>query len=125
MSDLQSNFLDEYAKAIVETAREPFLVLAADLRVLIANNVFYLTFDVHPRRLRTTTFTNWEAVSGTFPGYGYCLKTILPRSTSFHDFEITYEFESIGLNTFLLNARRLHQEGSSREMYPYRHGEHH
>jgi hypothetical protein len=32
MSDLQSNILNQYAKAIVEIAREPFLILSADLR---------------------------------------------------------------------------------------------
>jgi hypothetical protein len=32
MSDLQSNILNQYTKAIVEIAREPFLILSADLR---------------------------------------------------------------------------------------------
>jgi two-component system CheB/CheR fusion protein len=44
MSNLPSNFINEYVKAIVETVREPFLVLSADLRVLMANSVFYMTF---------------------------------------------------------------------------------
>jgi two-component system CheB/CheR fusion protein len=56
MRNLQSNFLNKYAKAIVETVREPFLVLSADLRVLMANSVFYMTFDVSPEDIENYYF---------------------------------------------------------------------
>ena len=36
----------KYAESIVETIREPLLVLASDLRVLSANRSFYDTFKV-------------------------------------------------------------------------------
>ena len=36
------------AAQIVETIRDPLLVLTADLRVQVANPAFYHTFQVHP-----------------------------------------------------------------------------
>ena len=39
----------KYTESIVETIREPLLVLASDLRVLSANRSFYDTFKVTPK----------------------------------------------------------------------------
>jgi len=38
-----------YAEGVVETVREPLLVLSSDLRVKTANRSFYQTFQVFPR----------------------------------------------------------------------------
>ena len=38
----------EYAESIVETIREPLIVLTPDLKVLSANRSFYETFRVPP-----------------------------------------------------------------------------
>ena len=40
-----------YAQAIVETMREPLLVLSPDLRVLRANRSFYCTFHTVPKQV--------------------------------------------------------------------------
>ena len=40
--------VQKYAESIMETIREPLLVLASDLRVLSANRSFYNTFKVTP-----------------------------------------------------------------------------
>ncbi|MCK7477901.1 MAG: PAS domain-containing protein [Candidatus Moduliflexus flocculans] len=37
-----------YAESIVETVREPLLVLDADLKIISANRNFYRTFKVTP-----------------------------------------------------------------------------
>lgn len=39
-----------YMKTLVEVARESFLILDSDLRVLVANPVFYQRFCVSPRQ---------------------------------------------------------------------------
>ncbi len=40
--------VQKYAESIVETIREPLLVLTPDLRVITANHSFYATFQVTP-----------------------------------------------------------------------------
>jgi PAS domain S-box-containing protein len=116
MRNLQSNLLNKYAKAIVETVREPFLVLSADLRVLMANSAYYMTFDVLPEDTENYYFYELGSGQWNIPQLRTLLEDILPRSASFHDFAISGEFDRIGRNTFLINARQLHQEGTSLEM---------
>jgi len=41
---------DPYAASIVETVRQPLVVLDADLRVRSANRSFYKTFQVLPEK---------------------------------------------------------------------------
>jgi PAS domain-containing protein len=45
-ADLQEARLD--AESIVETVREPLVILDGDLRILAANRAFYQTFPVTP-----------------------------------------------------------------------------
>ena len=45
-SELVSEEAGRYAESIVETVREPLLVLDADLKILSANRNFYRTFKV-------------------------------------------------------------------------------
>jgi len=40
--------MENFAQAIVETVREPLLLLDAELRVRSANSSFYQTFQVSP-----------------------------------------------------------------------------
>jgi chemotaxis protein methyltransferase CheR len=52
LSDKEPPFLDEdnghaLAQAIVDTIREPLLVLDQNLRVVTANRSFYLTFTMN------------------------------------------------------------------------------
>ena len=41
--------IETYAQDIVDTVREPLLMLDATLRVRSANRAFYQTFQEHPR----------------------------------------------------------------------------
>jgi hypothetical protein len=62
------------AQAIVDTVREPLLVLDKDLRVLAASRSFYSTFQVAPRVTQVSSFMSWATVNGTFPNSGCCWK---------------------------------------------------
>jgi len=56
------------ADSIVDTVRQPMLILSADLVVRRANRSFNRTFAVTPERPSTGSFTTWEPRSGTSPG---------------------------------------------------------
>ena len=53
------------AQAIVDTVREPLLVLDKDLRVVAASRSFYETFQVDPAIRRAGRSTRWATASGT------------------------------------------------------------
>jgi two-component system CheB/CheR fusion protein len=105
-----------YAEGIVETAREPFVVLDADLRVITANTSFYQTFkvsrgDVEKKRIYDLGNRQWD-----IPGLRELLERILPESIQIENFEVAHEFPEIGRKRMLLNARRIHQHGMQTRM---------
>ena len=97
-------------EAIVNTMREPLLVLNADLRVISANRAFYdmfkLTEDVTIGQLLYNLGNHqWD-----IPALRKLLEEILLSNVVFNDYEIKYEFENIGLRTIHLNARHIVNE---------------
>ena len=97
----------DYAAKIVETSRDPLLVLTADLRVRWANPAFYQTFQVRPVETEGQHLYQLGNGQWDIPALRTLLEELLPRNTVFNDYEVTQTFEQIGPRTMLLNARRL------------------
>lgn len=94
-----------YAENIVDTIREALIVLDADLKVLSANRAFYRTFKTLPvdtvgHYLYELGNRQWDV-----PQLRDLLGTVLPRETSFDNFEIENDFQGIGRRRMLMNAR--------------------
>jgi PAS domain S-box-containing protein len=106
----------KYAEAIVNTMREPLLVLDAELRVVTANRSFYLTF--HNREEETVGRLVYELGNRQWdiPKLRKFLEEIIPQNTSFDDFEVEHVFPHIGRRTMLLNARRIYREANKTDM---------
>ncbi len=107
---------DVLAQAIVETVREPLLVLNGDLRIRSANRSFYSTFDASPeetvgRPLYELGDRQWD-----IPRLRELLERILPEDDQFHNFEVEHDFPNIGHKTMLVNARRLRQLNGGPEL---------
>jgi two-component system CheB/CheR fusion protein len=98
------------AEDIVETVREPLLVLDANLRVQAATRSFYQLFQVTPEVTENRFF--YELGNGQWnnPDLRSRLEEVLARDDSFSDYPITYHFEDLGSRMLLLNARRLLQD---------------
>src|ERR1700681_180437 len=102
-----------FAQAIVDTVREPFLVLDQDLRVLAASRSFYSTCEVSPedtqgRLLYALGDGQWD-----IPGLRLLLEKIVPERGVMEDYEVEHKFPDIGQRTMLLNARKVFYEGGS------------
>ncbi len=95
------------AENIVETIREPLIVLDADLRVLSASRSFYQTFKVNPEETKGQFIYDLGNRQWDIPKLRHLLEEILPRSNTFDDYEIEHNFETIGPKIMLFNARRL------------------
>jgi PAS domain S-box-containing protein len=100
------------ADDIVDTVREPLLILDADLRVLRANRSFYQTFQVAPEATEGRLIYELGNHQWDIAALRRLLEDILPQRTAFNDFEVTHVFESIGRKVMLLNARRVYREGN-------------
>ena len=95
------------AEQIVETVREPLLVLTPDFRVQSANPAFYRLFQVSPTETLGQPIYHLGNRQWDMPALHTLLETILPQNTVFNDYEVRHDFERIGPRTILLNARRL------------------
>ncbi|MDH3685606.1 MAG: PAS domain-containing protein [Myxococcales bacterium] len=92
---------------ILDTLREPFLVLNADLTVERANQAFYQAFGAEPeetvgKRIFDLGDGQWE-----IPRLRELLEQLLPKNQAFDDYEVDHEFPTIGRRVMLLNARRV------------------
>lgn len=97
----------DYTDAIVETVREPLLVLNQDLRVITANRSFYDTFQVAPVETEQHSIFELGNDQWNIPQLRSLLEDILASNTQFHDFEVEHEFEQIGHKIMRLNARKM------------------
>jgi PAS domain S-box-containing protein/putative nucleotidyltransferase with HDIG domain len=100
----------EYAESIVATVREPLLVLDANLGIVSANRSFYLTFGVKPEETQGRFIYDLGNQQWDIPRLRELLEKILPRNTSFYDFEVEHNFPAIGHRVMVLNASRLYSE---------------
>ena len=101
------------ARAIVDTVREPLLVLDKDLRVVAASRSFYETFqaerqETQGRLLYTLGDGQWD-----IPVLRTLLEKILPDESVLDDYEVDHEFPKIGRRTMLLNARTVVSESNA------------
>ena len=94
--------------SILESIREPLIVLDQDLKVVTANHSFYRTFKVNPDHTEGVLIYELGNRQWDIPGLRELLEEILPRNTSFHDFEVEHDFEVIGRKIMHLNARRIY-----------------
>jgi two-component system CheB/CheR fusion protein len=104
------------AEAIVETVREPLLVLNGELRVRSANRSFYEAFHVLPEETEDRPLYELGDHQWDIPRLRELLEHILPRDDQLHDFEVEHDFLNIGHRTMLLNARRLRRPNGGSEL---------
>ena len=86
----------DQAQAIVETVREPLVILDADLRVVTANRSFYETFQVTPAETEGRLFFDLGNRQWNIPRLRTLLEEVLPRDNTIEDFEVEHDFETIG-----------------------------
>jgi signal transduction histidine kinase/CheY-like chemotaxis protein len=101
----------EHAQDVVDTVREPLLILDANLRVHSANRAFYQTFAVTAEETETRLIYELGNGQWDIPDLRTLLEDILPMSSVFNDYELEHDFPAIGRRIMLLNARQLRQGG--------------
>jgi chemotaxis methyl-accepting protein methylase/signal transduction histidine kinase len=109
-SDVAAEALHEarvYAESIVETVREPLLVLNEDLQVRSANHAFYETFhttadDTIGRRLADLGNHEWD-----LPALQSSLGGVISAKNVLTDFALTAEFAGVGRRILRINARAI------------------
>jgi len=101
---------------ILGSVRGPLVVLDSDLKVVKANRSFYQTFKVKPEGTEGVLIYDLGNRQWDIPKLRELLEDILPQNSTFNDFEVEHNFETIGRKIMHLNARRIYRESKQTQM---------
>lgn len=111
--DRESEAARDCAVNIIETLREPLVVLDASFHVQSANRAFYEVFHVTPeavlgRSIFSVAEGRWET-----PAIRSVLEELRDKRTEFYDVELEVNFPDSGRRSLLVNGRRLFQSNAA------------
>jgi two-component system, cell cycle sensor histidine kinase PleC len=106
--------LQEYSESIVNTVREPLIVLDHNLRVITVSRSFYKVFKVKPEETMGQLIYDLGNKQWNIPKLRELLEDILPKKATFDNYEVEHDFADIGRRIMLLNARQI-QRASGKE----------
>lgn len=107
-----------FADAIVDTVREPLVVLDQNLRVIAVSRSFCRTFKVKPENTEGRMLYDLGNGEWDIPKFRELLEKILPEhgpmeAGAIETYEVEHDFPDIGRRIMLLNARKVfYKEGA-------------
>jgi two-component system CheB/CheR fusion protein len=96
-----------FAEGIVNTVRQPLVVLDGNLTVKHINDAFLRVFKVSSDETINKRIYDLGNGQWNIPKLRELLEEVLPENTSLRDFEVEHDFPRIGQRRMLLNARRI------------------
>jgi two-component system CheB/CheR fusion protein len=96
-----------YAEEIIQTVRDPLLVLDAGLRVLRANHAYYTTFRTTPELTEGAALKDLGNHQWDYASLHERLSAVLTRGEPINDLEMAYALPGLGRRVMCLNARRI------------------
>jgi PAS domain S-box-containing protein len=105
-----------YAENVIETLREPFIVLDKSLRIRTANRSFYETFHVSLEETENQFIYDLGNRQWNIPKLRTLLEQVLDDHHPIQDFEVEHIFPTIGRKIMLLNARHVSGKGDHSDL---------
>ncbi len=99
--------LKTFTENIIDTIREPLLVIDKDLRVIKASRSFYKFFKVTAEETIDKLIYELGNHQWDIPKLKELLEKIIPEKNSFDNYEVEHNFSTIGKRVMLLNARQV------------------
>lgn len=97
----------DLADGIIQTIREPLIVLDDKLRITSANKSFYDKFMTIPGETENKLIYEIGDRRWDIPELRKLLEDVLPKKSVFDNFRVEQEFQKIGRRVMLLNARQV------------------
>ena len=102
----------DYAESIVDTIREPLVVLDMYLRVKSANNSYYKTFRTNESDTEGRLFFELSKKQWNLPELRKLIESILSDKSKFSNFEVKANFPYLGERIMLLSGREIKEKSS-------------
>ena len=102
----------QLTQSIVDTIRDPLVVLEHDMTIVTANKAFLTMFGItaaetHGRRVSELGQHLWDV-----PALRHLMEKVLTENKPIESFEIVDNFPGLGRRVFNLNARKISQPGN-------------
>jgi two-component system CheB/CheR fusion protein len=95
------------SEGVIQTIREPLLILDGKLKVVSANPSFYRTFEVSQRETEEVSLYDLGNGQWDIPELRKLMENVLPKNTKVEDYVVEHDFPMIGHKKMMLNARRI------------------
>jgi two-component system CheB/CheR fusion protein len=105
-----------FFRGVIDTVREPLLVLDHEQQVVMANESFLSTFEVSLEQTVNRPLDELGNGQWKIPALRGLLDRALSEEQAVTDFEVDLDLESVGHKKMLLNARKLAQTDRSQPM---------
>jgi two-component system CheB/CheR fusion protein len=105
-----------FTEALINTMRQPVLVLDKELIVQAASQAFYQNFQVTAEETLQRPIYRLGEGQWDLPRLRTLLEEILPENSSFDNFMVEHNFPEIGIKRMKLDARRFAVKGSDNHM---------
>jgi len=118
LSKLNNELHDElmFSENILDTVREPLIVLDSDLNIMAANRSFYNQFILKAEDTIGKFFFSVGEEQWNFPNLRKLLDQVLTENLVFEGFEIQHKFPRLGHKKLLLNARKIIRPKTGNDM---------
>ncbi len=94
----------DFAMSIVETVRQPLLVLDTDLHIKMANGAFYRAFQISPAEAEGQQIYSLSRGSWDMPRLRSALEGLLRDDNMFPDLEMEQDFPGVGRRSLVLTG---------------------
>ncbi len=101
----EANDARQFIQGVLETVREPLLILDEHLRVLSASASFCRIFQIEPEQVENWLLYEMQNHQWDIPGLRALLDGVLRKETPVLDLEVLHPLPRPGERTLVLNAR--------------------
>ena len=111
-AEAESKLNWQLTQSIIDTIRDPLVVLEHDMRIVTASKAFLTIFGIteaetHGRRVSELGQHQWDV-----PALRDLMERVLSENKPIESFEIEDDFPGLGRRTFNLNARKIFRPGN-------------
>lgn len=103
-------------RAIIDTIREPLIVLDEALCIIAASRAFYKKFRLTQRTTHDKMFYKIGTGEWNIPALRTLLEKVIPEHTTVEGYEVIHTFPYLGLRIMLVNAREIRYENGRKKM---------
>jgi two-component system CheB/CheR fusion protein len=100
----------DYYEAIVETVREPLVILDKEFKVVSCNRAFYETFKTRSKPTEGESLFEIGGDKWEIPQLRSALEKVIETNKKIENFRVEAVFPRIGSRVFMLNARQIPME---------------